>query len=193
MRYRASRLALLIPAMVALALAGATVAGAHSEYARSVPAANARIPRAPARIDVWFTQELFRRAGANTLTVLAEDGRRMDDGQAAIDGGDRTQLSVTLLEPLGPGTYRVEWASLSAIDGDTAQGAFSFTVDPTAPEPEPTAARSSSPPADESRSPSALAGGRAASMSWIAIAVSAAVLSALLFTWAARTPFEEQP
>ena len=172
--------------MVALAVAGATIVGAHSEYARSVPAAGARIPRSPAKVDVWFTQELFRRAGANTLAVLASDGRRVDDGQSGIDGGDRSLMSVALLEPLVPGTYRVEWQSLSAIDGDTAQGSFEFTVDPTAPEP--TSAASSQPSVGGDGA-SSLAG-RGASLAWLAVAIPAVLLSGLLFARAVRAPAE---
>lgn len=180
------RLAILLWTTVALALVGVTVVSAHSEYARSVPAAGARIPRSPARVDVWFTQELFRRSGANTLAVLAADGHRVDDGQAAIDAEDRSLLSVTLLEPLTPGTYRVEWQSLSALDGDTAEGAFEFTVDPTAPEPTvaPSAGSGS-----ETGGTSTLAS-RGASLTWLAVAVPAVLLSVLLFVGATRAPLE---
>jgi len=179
-----TRLATAVAVTVALALAGTTVVGAHSEYERSVPAAGARIPRSPTKVDVWFTQELFRRAGANTLAVLAADGRRVDDGQARIDADDRSLLSVALLEPLVPGTYRVEWQSLSALDGDTAQGSFEFTVDPTAPEPT-SAARAES-AADEAPGLT----GSATSLTWLAVALPAALLGGLLLVQAARAPFE---
>lgn len=108
---------------------------AHAEYERSTPGADGVVRTSPARIDVWFTQELFRRAGANELRVLTEDGRRVDDAQPVVDDADRSQLSVQVAEELGPGVYTVEWRSLSALDGDTAEGSFRFTVDPSAPEP----------------------------------------------------------
>ncbi len=180
------RLAIALSITVTLVSAGVTVVGADSEYARSDPASGARIPRSPTAVRVWFTQELFRRAGANTLAVLAPDGHRVDDGQSAIDADDRTLLSVTLLEPLAPGTYRVEWQSLSALDGDTAEGAFEFTVDPTAPEPT-TAANA---PSSASEGGTSNLAGRGASLAWLAVALPAVLLSVLLFARAGRAPLE---
>jgi hypothetical protein len=40
---------------------------------------------------------------------------------------------MALLGGLGPGEYTVSWRTLSAVDGDTAEGTFRFTVDPLAP------------------------------------------------------------
>lgn len=36
---------------------------AHADYDRSLPAADSVIPVAPEVVEVWFTQELFRREG----------------------------------------------------------------------------------------------------------------------------------
>jgi methionine-rich copper-binding protein CopC len=170
-----------------LALAGAATAWAHAEPARSEPAADSRVPRAPERVSVWFSQELFRRTGANTLAVFAADETRVDDREPVIDAQDRTLMSVGLRAPLEPGTYRVEWTSLSALDGDTAAGMFSFTVDPGAPEPAPPPAAPAA--VTEESEPSALSGG-GTSYWWLAIAVVAAALSVLLGARAIRAPFE---
>ena len=110
------------------------VAEAHAEPERSNPAAGSVIPRSPDAVEIWFTQELFRRAGANTIVVEGPSGR-VNDGEAVIDGADREHLTVSLLPDLPAGEYTVSWTSLSAIDGDAAEGTFSFTIDPTAPEP----------------------------------------------------------
>jgi methionine-rich copper-binding protein CopC len=119
-------------------------AGAHSEYDRSEPMVGAVIAEAPAEVHVWFTQELFRRAGANTLEVFGPSGAQTDKGDARIDDDDRTHMIVSLPEALPAGTYTVRWQTLSAEDGDTDSGEFTFTVDPeaarTTPPPEPTLA-----------------------------------------------------
>lgn len=47
---------------------------AHADYDRSEPASGTVIREAPTRIHVWFTQELFHRAGANNLSVENSDG-----------------------------------------------------------------------------------------------------------------------
>jgi methionine-rich copper-binding protein CopC len=122
--------ALLVAAVFGLLLAGP--AYAHADYLRSAPGENGVIASPPARVDIWFTQELFRREGANTMMVFGPGERQVHAGEAQVDDDDRTHLWVELLADLEPGTYRVEWRSLSAEDGDNEEGAFSFTFDPQA-------------------------------------------------------------
>lgn len=139
MRIRAMALvaAVLVTAVAGvLAAVAPRVAEAHAEPERSSPAANAVIPEAPDTVEIWFTQELFRRAGANTIVVEGPDGR-VDDGNVVLDDADREHLTVGIEGDLSPGEYRVSWTSLSAIDGDADEGEFVFTIDPTAPEPTP--------------------------------------------------------
>jgi methionine-rich copper-binding protein CopC len=140
---RPAGLALLL-ACVALGL-GSLVVSAHAGYARSEPAAGAVIPQAPDEVHVWFTQELFRRAGANTLEVVGPDGARVDKQDARIDDDDRTHMIVSLQADLPAGAYTVRWGSLSAEDGDADSGEFGFVVDPaavrTTPPAGPTASR----------------------------------------------------
>ncbi|MBP7694353.1 MAG: copper resistance protein CopC [Anaerolineales bacterium] len=115
-------------------------AQAHAEYQRSEPSADAILAAPPERIDVWFTQELFRRQGENGLQVRGPDGQILAAGEPQIDDDDRTHLWVVLPAGLTPGVYTVEWRTLSAEDGDTDEGQFTFTVDPQAavtPSPAP--------------------------------------------------------
>ncbi len=174
--------------VVALAQADVTTVVAHAEYTRSTPAAGARVPRAPARVEVWFTQELFRRGGANVLEVLAADGSRVDDGESVVDASDRTHLSVALSRVLEAGTYRVNWRSLSAVDGDTAEGSYEFTVDPAAPEAELVAP---APDTDLVAPTSSLVRGGEAP--WrLALAIPGLLGSAWLVALAVRAPFEDE-
>lgn len=119
------------------------LARAHAAYERSDPPANSVIPEPPAEVNVWFSQELFRREGENTLEVIGPDGTQVDQGDARIDDDDRTHMIVSLQKDLPAGTYTVRWRTLSADDGDTDSGEFTFTVDPEAaqvtPLPNPTA------------------------------------------------------
>jgi len=196
---RAPSLRLLALVVVVLALASATTAEvvyAHAEPERSNPAADTRIPRAPDRLDVWFTQELFRREGANALVVTAPDGTRVDDGETVIDPADREHMSVGLQPDLPPGDYTVRWTTLSAIDGDAAEGTFSFTIDPTAPEPTPAATqtetaaltldeRATSTSDARSSGDTSVLGNESASFPWWAIiAAGAIVASTGLGAWA---------
>ena len=131
----------------------ATVVLAHADYDRSVPAADEVVLQAPQQVQVWFTQELFRREGQNSLEVYGPDEQRVDLDDFAIDDDDRKLMTVSLPPDLANGVYTVRWRSLSADDGDDADGEFQFTIqadEPTAeaaPTAAPTAAAVSTQPA----------------------------------------------
>jgi len=195
----------LVATAVALAFAGATTAVvyAHAEPERSIPAADSVVPRAPDRVDVCFTQELFRREGANVLTVEGPDGVPVDSGDSTIDASDRERMSVGLPRGLPDGEYTVHWVTLSAIDGDAAEGSFTFTIDPTAPEPtapasdedtagQPTAVATST---DQAAPASSLINEGAAFPWWAVTAAVALLASAGLGAWALATgePGELEP
>jgi methionine-rich copper-binding protein CopC len=111
------------------------VVRAHAGYVQSIPAADAVIAEAPERLQIWFTQELFRRQGENRIEVHAPDGQRIDLDDAAIDDDDRRLMTVSLPADLPPGQYSVRWRTLSSEDGHEGRGEFVFTVDPAAVEP----------------------------------------------------------
>lgn len=118
-----------------------TVVLAHADYDRSVPAADEVVLRAPQQVQVWFTQELFRREGQNSLEVYGPDEQRVDLDDFAIDDDDRKLMTVSLPPDLANGIYTVRWRSLSADDGDEADGEFQFTIqadEPTAEAVQPT-------------------------------------------------------
>ena len=123
---------------ILIATSGAPpIANAHAGYDRSSPPDGAVITRAPERVDVWFTQVLFRRNRANALEVHDDMGERVDANDLVLDKNDRSHLSVRLPTDLPAGRYSVVWRTLSAVDGDTAKGTFSFTIDPAASESTP--------------------------------------------------------
>ena len=119
---------------------------AHAGYERSEPPADTIIPESPAEVHIWFTQELFRRAGANTLVVFGSAGAQVDNDDARIDDDDRSHMLVSLQSGLADGLYTVTWRTLSVEDGHEGSGDFSFTVDSEAISGE-------TPPADESPLP----------------------------------------
>ena len=135
----------------------ATAVLAHSDYDSSVPAADEVVFQALQQVQVWFTQELFRREGQNSLEVYGPDQQRIDLDDAAIDDDDRKLMTVSLPPDLANGVYIVRWRTLSADDGDDANGEFQFTVDadePTAEAGQP----ADSPDAAPSATPTAAAG-----------------------------------
>ncbi len=106
---------------------------AHADYDHSVPAADEVVHQAPQQVQVWFTQELFRREGQNSLEVYGPDEQRVDLDDFAIDDDDRKLMTVSLPPDLANGVYTVRWRSLSADDGDDANGEFQFTIQSDVP------------------------------------------------------------
>ena len=113
-------------------------AQAHAGYQRSEPAFAAELANAPTRIDLWFVQELFRRAGANTITLTDGDGVEWPTGAVVIDDEDRRHMATAIPGTLPANRYLVQWTNLSAEDGDTDEGMSVFYVGraPTAAERE---------------------------------------------------------
>lgn len=106
---------------------------AHAEPVKVSPGSGAVLTAAPPEVVITMSQELVRRQGANDINVVDGTGKEVTTLAAVIDNGDRRRLSVLLPSSLPPGPYMVRWTTLSAEDGDTASGEYSFTVDPAAP------------------------------------------------------------
>lgn len=111
----------------------APAAYAHADYERSLPAADSVISTSPTIVEVWFTQELFRREGANRLEVIGPGGSQVDLSDSRIDDDDRTHVLVSLQPDLPAGIYTVRWFNVSLEDGHEEEGEFVFTIDPSAP------------------------------------------------------------
>jgi len=122
---------------------------AHADYDDAVPAAGEVVSQAPQQVQVRFTQELYRREGRNALEVYGPDDQRVDQDDAAIDDDHRKLMTVSLQSDLPNGVYTVRWRTLSADDGDDAEGEFQFTIqaDETEAEATPTATSTPAPTA----------------------------------------------
>ena len=116
---------------------------AHAHYDRSEPMAQGTVEGTPFVLKTWFNQELM---SASTIKVLDQAGTQVDlgDGRVDLDDPDRKLMVVSLPE-LPVGVYTVAWASLSAEDGDWADGTFTFGVGVIPP-----TANDQLPPADPS-------------------------------------------
>ena len=79
---------------------------AHAAYLESTPAYAEELSASPDAISLRFTQDLFRRDGANTITVTGEDGSTVAVGDPVVDNEDRRRLSVAVLDSLAAGSIR---------------------------------------------------------------------------------------
>lgn len=115
-----------------VALASAAAAFAHAAPVTVQPGDGAVLSASPARVTITMSQELARQAGGSDIDVFDGAGREVTTEAATISDSDRRVLSVPLPASLPTGTYRVAWKTVSAEDGDTANGELSFVVDPAA-------------------------------------------------------------
>ena len=113
----------LVPALLGLAGSAAT-ALAHAYPKTSDPQANARLDATPAHLSITYDSQIDPHG--SSITLLDSDGSRVT---TALDPSDsQTQMSVAPPTDLPPGPYTVAWTSLSAEDGHTAQGFYTFVV-----------------------------------------------------------------
>ncbi len=162
MKRRMTVLALLT-LLLSLGLLGNVLA--HADLESSVPAADSTLATAPTEVRLTFTQSLKPET---TAKVLNASGAQVDNKDGALDLDDLDHKTYVLTLPaLTPGTYTVEWTSVSDEDSDSHEGTFSFTIQgqaqptaapastaaptsTTAPAPRPTAAPANLPRTGES-------------------------------------------
>jgi methionine-rich copper-binding protein CopC len=165
-------------AVVCAGLAVFATAFAHAEPAEVNPGLGANLTAPPPQIQIVMSQEMAIRDGANDIDVLDAAGTEVTRIAAVVDRGDRRRISVVLPTDLAPGEYTVRWKTLSSEDGDSDEGEYTFTFDPTRPEdPGQTNLREDVPaetPAngeDTNAPPSVIAGGGDDDgMSWVLVA-----------------------
>lgn len=123
--WRSLRVAALV---VVLSLSfGAPVPNArgHALLVASRPDAGARVLRAPAQIEMIFSEPLER--AFSSVAVYDAGGASRDNRDVRVDAGDATRLTVSL-RALSNGVYTVVWHAVSAIDGHVEEGRYSFIV-----------------------------------------------------------------
>jgi methionine-rich copper-binding protein CopC len=106
---------------------------AHAEYVRSEPASGAVVAEPPARVVVYFSQQLDM--SMSSISVVGPSGQVESVGQAKVLPDNPKAMYVDLKPKLANGTYAVRWTTMSAEDGEHASGQFSFSVGLQAPLP----------------------------------------------------------
>jgi methionine-rich copper-binding protein CopC len=114
----------ILALMVGLGLL--SIAAAHADLERSEPAADAVLSESPKEVRMFFTQSLKPET---TARVLDANGTQVDNKDGKIDLNDLDHKTFVLTLPtLAPGTYTVEWNTVSDEDGESDEGSFKFTV-----------------------------------------------------------------
>jgi copper transport protein len=111
--------------------AGATIVGvagpasAHAQLEATVPVQSSVVLTAPGQVVLRFDEAVSVDFGS--ISVLALDGRRVDQGGAHHRRGEGRVVAITLPDHLARGTYVVAWRVVSD-DGHPVHGAFVFSV-----------------------------------------------------------------
>ena len=100
------------------------VAHAHAAFQDAVPEPGSRLETSPTRIALVFTEPLNHRLTRVTL-VDPRSGRRVPT-VARFEAGSRLVVRPDQVLPTGP--YRVEWHTVSRLDGHALEGSFGFGV-----------------------------------------------------------------
>ncbi len=118
-------------AVVAVLVAPAVPGGAggrvsaHAQLVASSPGSGTVLPASPDELRLVFSEPL--EAQATSLDLADEAGTLVLDRAGEIDPED--PFAIVVRSPnLEDGTYTVTWRTLSAADGHTAEGFFSFAV-----------------------------------------------------------------
>lgn len=98
---------------------------AHAQLVASFPGAGAIVPSSPGEVRLVFSEPLETQF--TSLDLTGEDGTLILSQAGEIDPHDPYAL-VVIAPDLADGIYQVTWRTLSAADGHTGEGTFSFGV-----------------------------------------------------------------
>jgi methionine-rich copper-binding protein CopC len=138
---RTSRYALktLLAAALSLSLlcmmAGAVFAApAHAKVGSADPGINSTVTKAPTKVTVFALENINPDPTKSNLIVYGPSADATDtvisQGNAQIPLSNPKEMSINITPNAGHinGVYVVYWKTVSADDGDAADGTFSFTV-----------------------------------------------------------------
>ena len=128
-----------LSAVWSIVLAGLTLVGpatpravGHSQLVTSVPAAGDVVASPPSDLRLVFSEPI--EAAYTRLDLLDSTGKTVVSGVGAPDPADSHSL-IAPIPHLADGIYTVDWRALSASDGHTTSGFFTFGVGNVTPPP----------------------------------------------------------
>lgn len=97
---------------------------AHATLNSAVPAADAKVAKAPAQVVLNFNEKL--EGAFSNIKLTDGAGKEIKGGKAQVDTTDPTLLKLDTPE-LATGTYIVNWNAVGP-DGHRRKGSYRFTV-----------------------------------------------------------------
>lgn len=108
--------------VVSLSFVAASPAWAHADYRGSTPSDGATVSEAPSEVVAEFTEP---PAPGSTLRIFDPCGAQVDSGSYSYQGFPLNRMSTSMSSDKA-GRFSVEWTVISAADGHTTRGFFSF-------------------------------------------------------------------
>jgi methionine-rich copper-binding protein CopC len=126
--------AALLPVFGLILALGATLAFpqaafAHAKPTSSTPSPNQNLKTAPSTVTIIFGQHV--KPEGSDIIVYDKDGKKVSTAPATVDPNDLTKMSVPM-QGDDSEAYLVVWHTVSADDGESAIGAYSFGVNAAA-------------------------------------------------------------
>jgi methionine-rich copper-binding protein CopC len=125
-------IAFLGSALLVFALASAVyvpAALAHAQIISCTPEIGSTVAQAPATVTCKTSEAMDPKA--SSLGVVDAMGMQVDKGDSKVDLNDPDRVTITVsldAAMIKDGLYTVKWKTLSAADGDAAEGEFQFAV-----------------------------------------------------------------
>lgn len=107
---------------------------AHAKVYKAIPAINSTISQAPTEITVFTLENINPDPNKSNLFVYSPAGDLISQGNATVSLTNPREMSIAIKPDKThlDGVYVVRWITVSAEDGDAAQGAYVFTVNTSA-------------------------------------------------------------
>ncbi len=118
-------IALFLALLVSLLIPAQSVSG-HAYLDESSPDAGDIVEDVPDEVRLWFTEPL--EPDHSFIILYDATGEEIDEVESRIDPDDQFQMYTPLPDDLPNGTYTVQWRNISAADGHSESGFFSFTI-----------------------------------------------------------------
>jgi copper transport protein len=115
----------LLGCWLGVAVLTAAPASAHAEIVAATPADGSRLTVVPELVTMRLSENVGIQQGS--LQVLDQQGRRVDDDRVFQPGDEAEVIGIRLRPGLGDGSYRVNYAFVSA-DSHAVHGGFAFVV-----------------------------------------------------------------
>jgi copper resistance protein C len=147
---------LVFAALTAILLLVPAIVVAHAELDVPTPKDGATVEGSPPEVSGTFIQKI----NPDGSSLVLRDTNDKVVARGGPDPDDVKRMVITDLPDLAPGTYTVQWTTVSAEDGELARGTWSFTVavavkTPGTPAPTATASASAAATASPTPAPTA--------------------------------------